>query len=155
MEYRCKNAKNESPVAVQLGNFSMTLSCEGQTEEIRYAEIVSVEVVKLSGVYYSLSVKTLDEKSLTVTNRYHHADGKVEDKSTSYGLFVRVLHMHLNTANATGYRFSKKSYLRLHSLRFLFLRPPSVWLGSTWRGWGCCWREQLSSSSRFQNGAGW
>lgn len=107
MEYRCKNAKNESPVAVQLGNFSMTLSCEGQSEEIRYSEIVSVEVVKLSGVYYSVSVKTLDEKSLTVTNRYHHADGKVEDKSTSYGLFVRVLHMLLRDKSKASFKCVK------------------------------------------------
>jgi hypothetical protein len=106
MEYHCKNAKHESPVALQLGNFSLTVNCEGHLEEIRYSEIVSVEIIKFSSVYL-LTIKTSDEKSLTATNLYHHADGKVEDKSTSYGLFVRVLHMHLRDQSKASFKCVK------------------------------------------------
>jgi hypothetical protein len=144
MEYHCKNAKNESPVAVQLGIFSLTLTCEGQSEEIRYSEIVSVEVVKLSGSCYLLNIKTQSGDSLTITNRYHHADGTIEDKSASYCLFVRVLHMHMRDKSKASFKCVKCHRLlvpqKIMIAAALFAVPffaaffGVTWLHLTWTG---------------------
>ena len=95
MEYLCKNAKNANPLSITLGDISMRLVSPGKDEVVYYSAVRSAQINKNLDGYYSITLKTLDKATYVISNRYCYTTGKVNDKSPSYGLFVRLLHRHL------------------------------------------------------------
>jgi hypothetical protein len=95
MEYQCKNSKGEDPTYYYLRDISMQVKTLGRDLIVFYSSIEKVNLTKRAGGLYSLRFTTIDNKSFTITNKYVHPTGHIEDKSAGYAMFVRVLHMHL------------------------------------------------------------
>src|SRR6185436_15847520 len=95
MEYQCKNSKKEEPIKVYLRDLSMLVKGNGKDIIIFYSSIERVYLTRRASGAYSLQFSTVDKRNFTISNRYIHDSGHVEDKSAPYSMFVRVLHMHL------------------------------------------------------------
>lgn len=95
MEYSCKNSKNEDPIQIYLRDLSMEVKSLGRDLIIFYSSIDSISLIKRAGGIYAIHFTTIEKKSFTISNKFVHTGGYVEDKSAGYSMFVRVLHMHL------------------------------------------------------------
>jgi hypothetical protein len=95
MEYQSKNSKGEEPIQIYLRDISMQVKTLGRDLIIFYSSIERVSLTRRTGSLFSLRFTTIDNKSFTITNKYVHSTGYIEDKSPAYTMFVRVLHMHL------------------------------------------------------------
>jgi hypothetical protein len=94
MEYASKSSKKEKPAIFLLEDLGMRVQKQGRDETIHYSNIDSILIYKGLSLF-SIVIITKDRHQYTVSNRFVHDDGRVEDKSNAYALFVRVLHMHL------------------------------------------------------------
>jgi hypothetical protein len=111
MEYACRNSKNEGALNIKLGDLNMQVRSPGKDEIIHYASIQWVHVNKRSDGFFSIDLRTIDKSSYTFSNRYFHTSGDVEDKSASYAMFVRVLHMHLRQKSKAKITCLKNVYI--------------------------------------------
>jgi len=111
MEYICKNSKKESPLTILLGDLSMRVKMPGKDEVIHYTGIKSVLIAKSSNDFFFLTLKTFDNTSYTVSNRYCHPTGEVEDKSSGYAMFARILNMHLINKSKAEFKYVKNIHI--------------------------------------------
>lgn len=95
MDYQTKNSRGDEPTHFYLRDVSMQVKGLGRDLIVFYSSIEKVNLTKRMGSLYTLRFTTIDNKTFTITNKYVHATGHIEDKSAEYSLFVRVLHMHL------------------------------------------------------------
>ena len=95
MEYTSKNSKNEEPIQIYLRDLSMQVKSLGRDLIVFYSSVETVNLIKRPGGVFSLRFTTIENKSFTISNKYVHPSGHIEDKSPAYSMFVRVLHMHL------------------------------------------------------------
>lgn len=107
MEYQCKNSKGDEPVQFYLRDISMQIKSLGRDLIVFYSSIEDVSLTKRAGDLYTLRFTTIDNKSFTITNKYIHSSGLVEDKSFAYAMFVRVLHMHLKEKSKARITYRK------------------------------------------------
>lgn len=89
----------------------MQVHTPGKDETIHYSSIQWVHVNKRSDGFYSIDLRTIDKSSYTISNRYFDPTGDIEDKSASYAMFVRVLHMHLRQKSEAKIMCMKNAYI--------------------------------------------
>jgi hypothetical protein len=110
MEYLCKNSKREKSISFTLNDLAMQVRSPSKNEVVHYSGVKSVWINKESGVY-SVTLTTMEGNQYVVSNRFVHDDGRIEDKSNAYALFVRVLHMHLREKSKAKFTCVKKYHL--------------------------------------------
>ena len=111
MEYLCKNSKGEDPIHIHLWENSIQVKSPGRDLIFFYSNIEKVNLTKKTGGLYSLRFTTIDNRSLTVTNKYIQSTGHIEDKSPAYTMFARVLHMHLKEKSKAKISCRKVFYI--------------------------------------------
>jgi hypothetical protein len=110
MEYLCKNSKKERSISFMLSDLAMQVRSHSKDEVVHYSGVKSVWINKESGIY-SVTITTIEGSQYVISNRFVHDDGRVEDKSNAYALFVRVLHMHLREKSKAKFTCVKKYHL--------------------------------------------
>jgi hypothetical protein len=111
MEYNCRNSRNDKPKSIFLGDLTMRIHSPGKDEIVHYSSVQSVHILKGSDGFYAIELKTIDKNIYTLSNRYFHPSGEIEDKSASYSLFVRVLHMHLREKSKAQFKCVKNIHV--------------------------------------------
>jgi hypothetical protein len=93
-----------------LSDLTMRVRGHIKDEVVHYSGVKSVWINKELGVY-SVTITTMEDSQYVISNRFVHDDGRVEDKSNAYALFVRVLHMHLRQKSKAKFTCVKKFHL--------------------------------------------
>jgi hypothetical protein len=110
MEYLCKNSKKEKLTSFMLSDLAMQVRGPSKDEVVHYSGVKSVWINKELGVF-SVTVTTMEGNQYVISNRFVHDDGRVENKSNAYALFVRVLHMHLREKSKAKFTCVKRYHL--------------------------------------------
>lgn len=82
----------------------------GKDEVVHYSDVTSVWINKEAGAF-SVIIKTVEGSQYVVSNLFVENDGRTEDKSNAYALFVRVLHMHLREKSKAKFTCVKRYHL--------------------------------------------
>jgi hypothetical protein len=110
MEYLCKNSKKERATSFMLSDLAMQVRGHSKDEVVHYSGVKSVWINKESGVY-SVTITTMEGNQYVISNQFVHDNGRVENKSNAYTLFVRVLHRHLREKSKARFTCVKKYHL--------------------------------------------
>jgi hypothetical protein len=102
VEYTFKNNSAEKPLTVILGEFSLSFQADGKEILIPYANILSVRLKK-SGRRFVTIIKPADQPELQISNQYCDSINQLENRSSQYVTFVRVLHFHLKEKSMAYY----------------------------------------------------
>lgn len=93
-----------------LSDLAIQVRGHNKDEVVHYSGVKSVWINKALGIY-SVTITTVDGNQYVISNRFIHDDGRVEDKSTAYAMFVRVLHRHLREKSKAKFMCIKKYHL--------------------------------------------
>jgi hypothetical protein len=100
MDYTYKSSISDKACTILLTDYHLTVQSAGKEEIVPYANITSVRLTRNKKRTFKIYLYPDDQKPLEVTNFYYLSSREVEDRSRQYGVFVRVLHLHLKDKSA-------------------------------------------------------
>jgi len=107
VEYTFKNSLSEKAYTIVLGHDALTIQSAGREETVPYDRIAAVKLSRKKGPAYQMTIRSSDNRSITVSNKYHLSVSDCEDRSRQYAGFVRALHYHLKTKGSPVYTSGK------------------------------------------------
>jgi hypothetical protein len=102
MEYTFRNSFAEASCSIHLNDANMSYELNGREVIIPYAQILEVQLIRVSPKEYKTIIVAHEKKEIIITNKFYTQDKVYEDRSRAYSTFIRVLHFHLKdkgTAN--------------------------------------------------------
>ena len=103
MEYIFRKSNKVKETLFRLGQYSMEVVSDKASRTIPYEGITDIRL-KRKGKLFSMTIKTLAQGTLMITNRSYQHEGKLIDQSRAYMTFVRVIHMHLHEKGKVSFR---------------------------------------------------
>lgn len=95
MEYSFRKSANHNLTTIRLDEYGMTIQAAGKEQIISYAKVITIMINKGSEDLCKVTIYAEDHDPICLTNWSFSEEGKKENQSGAYALFVRVLHHHL------------------------------------------------------------